>query len=52
MHYYKYIVDGVWKCDESSKKTDDGKGNINNELDLKQYHAKPQYEIGIILKCD
>ena len=33
-YQYKFIVDGVWKYSEKQDKIDDGKGNINNFIDL------------------
>ena len=41
-YQYKFIVDGVWKCSKKQNTIDDGKGNINNELDLTK--AKPKEE--------
>ena len=42
-YQYKYIVDGVWKCSKNQKTIDDGKGNINNILDLT--NVKPKEEV-------
>ena len=42
-YQYKYIVDGEWKCSKKQKTIDDGKGNVNNLLDLT--NAKPKEEI-------
>lgn len=42
-YQYKFIVDGVWKCSKKQKTTDDGKGNINNFLDLT--NTKPKEDI-------
>lgn len=33
-YQYKFIVDGVWKYSKNQTTIDDGKGNINNILDL------------------
>jgi hypothetical protein len=33
-YQYKFIVDGVWKYSKKQSTIDDGKGNINNILDL------------------
>ena len=44
-HVYKFIVDGVWKCDDKAQQTVDGKGNVNNILDLTQMRAKSYCEI-------
>ena len=32
--YYKYVVDGNWICDNSQPTEDDGKGNVNNVINL------------------
>ena len=42
-YQYKFIVDGVWKCSKKQNTEDDGKGNINNILDLT--NIKPKEEI-------
>ena len=42
-YQYKFIVDGVWKCSKKQNTEDDGKGNINNILDLN--YIKPKEEI-------
>ena len=42
-YQYKFIVDGVWKCSKKQSTIDDGKGNINNILDLT--NIKPKEEI-------
>ena len=42
-YQYKFIVDGVWKCSKKQNTEDDGKGNINNILDL--INIKPKEEI-------
>ena len=40
IYEYKYIVDGVWKCSKNQEIIDDGKGNINNILDLTNNKTK------------
>ena len=42
-YQYKFIVDGVWKYSKKQNTEDDGKGNINNILDLT--YVKPKEEI-------
>ena len=42
-YQYKFIVDGAWKCSKKQNTEDDGKGNINNILDLN--YIKPKEEI-------
>ena len=39
-YQYKFIVDGVWKYSKKQSKVDDGKGNINNILDLTNIKTK------------
>ena len=40
MHYYKFIVDGMWITDpENSKQSPDGRGNINSVLPLGKPHV-------------
>ena len=43
IYQYKFIVDGVWKCSKEQSTVDDGKGNINNLLDLT--NIKPKEDI-------
>jgi len=43
IYQYKFIVDGVWKCSKNQNTIDDGKGNINNILDLTS--IKPKEDI-------
>jgi len=43
-YYYKFVVDGHWRCDDSAPKENDGRGNTNNVLDL-ELKSKPVYEI-------
>ncbi len=38
-------MDGMWRCDDKAPQANDGKGNINNVLDLTQMRAKPVCEI-------
>ena len=42
-YQYKFIVDGIWKYSKNQNTEDDGKGNINNILDLA--YIKPKEEI-------
>lgn len=42
-YQYKFIVDGVWKYSKKQNTEDDGKGNINNILDIA--YIKPKEEI-------
>ena len=44
-YQYKFIVDGVWKCSNNQEKIDDGKGNINNILDLTNTNNQQKEEI-------
>lgn len=39
-YQYKFIVDGVWKYSKKQNMIDDGKGNINNILDLTNIKKK------------
>ena len=43
-YQYKFIVDGMWKCSQKQETIDDGKGNINNFLDLSIINIKPKEE--------
>ena len=43
-YQYKFIVDGVWKCSQKQETIDDGKGNINNVLDLTKIKPKEEKE--------
>ena len=43
-YQYKFIVDGVWKCSQKQETIDDGKGNINNFLDLSITNIKGKEE--------
>jgi hypothetical protein len=40
IYEYKFIVDGVWKCSKKQNTKDDGKGNINNVIDLTNVKQK------------
>jgi hypothetical protein len=40
IYEYKFIVDGVWKCSKKQNAKDDGKGNINNVIDLTNVKQK------------
>lgn len=40
IYQYKFIVDGVWKYSKKQNMSDDGKGNINNILDLTKVKVK------------
>ena len=40
LYEYKFIVDGVWKCSKKQNTKDDGKGNINNVIDLTNVKEK------------
>ena len=44
-YQYKFIVDGVWKCSKNQETIDDGKGNINNILDLTNNDIQPKEEV-------
>ena len=44
IYQYKFIVDGIWKCSKNQETIDDGKGNINNILDLTKIINKPKDE--------
>ena len=44
-YQYKFIVDGVWKCSKNQETIDDGKGNINNILDLTNNNIQPKEEV-------
>lgn len=35
VHYFKFIVDNVWKCSKDYPQINDGRGNINNTIDIK-----------------
>ena len=38
-HEYKFIVDDQWRCSNEKPKINDGKGNINNFIDLTNYQT-------------
>lgn len=44
-YHYKYIVDGVWRCDDKAPSERDNKGNTNNILDLTESLRRPTLEI-------
>jgi len=47
-HYYKYIVDGIWRHDETNPKCEkDPKGNINNFIDCTNEKTKDIMELDI-----
>ncbi len=46
-HEYKFIVDGIWKFSKKQKTIDDGKGNINNILDLTDVKQKEEIKNNI-----
>lgn len=46
-YQYKYIVDGIWKYSKKQKTIDDGRGNINNILDLTDVKQKEEIKNNI-----
>merc|ERR1719356_2331690 len=38
VHQYKFIVDDHWRFAPDQPKTQDGHGNMNNVLDISNYH--------------
>ena len=52
-YYYKFIVDGVWRCNPDFPETVDENGNLNNYIDTQEVENESNIgELGIELKCE